>query len=63
MLRIRTKSGTEITIPIDDLESVTEIERASGAERPVPPHPFLHREGAVRCAACWQDRRHPSHAG
>jgi len=58
---IRTKSGVELRIPIDDVDTVTEIEPISGNERAVVPHPYLHREGVNRCAACWQDRLHPSH--
>jgi hypothetical protein len=61
MLLIRTKSGTEIRVPVSDLESITEIEPSSGTERPVAPHPYLHREGVNRCAACWRDRLHPAH--
>jgi len=61
VLVIRTKSGTEIRLPLDDLDSITEIEPASGDERPVPPHPYVHREGVNRCAACWRERTHPSH--
>lgn len=62
MIVIRTKSGTEIRIPVNDLDTITEIEPATGLDREVPPHPYLHREGVNRCAACWQDRLHPSHA-
>ena len=62
MLLIRTHSGAEIRIPMDDLDTITEVESASGIEREIPAHPFLHREGTVRCVACWQDRLHPSHA-
>jgi hypothetical protein len=61
VLVIRTKSGTEIRLPLDDLDSITEVEPASGDERPVPPHPYVHREGVNRCAACWRERTHPSH--
>lgn len=61
MLVIRTKSGAEIRVPLDDVESIVEIEQVSGTERPIPPHPYLHREGAARCMACWRDRLHPSH--
>lgn len=61
MLVIRTKSGTEIRIPVDDIDSIIEIEPASGAEKPVAPHPYLHREGVNRCAACWQVRLHLCH--
>lgn len=62
MIVIRTKSGTEIRIPVNDLDTITEIEPATGLDREVPPHPYLHREGVNRCAACWQDRLHPAHA-
>lgn len=61
MLLIRTKSGTEVRIPIDELDSIEEVEPATGSAKPVPPHPYLHREGVNRCAACWRDRLHPSH--
>jgi len=61
MLVIRTRGGAEIRVPLDDIESITEIEPSSGAERSVAPHPYLHREGVNRCAACWKDRTHPSH--
>jgi hypothetical protein len=37
------------------------VDARSGKERPTPPHPYLHREGVHRCAACWQERIHPSH--
>ena len=63
MLVIRTKSGMEIRLPLAELESITEVEPASGDERPVPPHPYVHREGVNRCAACWRERTHPSHSG
>lgn len=63
MIVIRTKSGTEIRVPLVDLESITEVEPTTGDARPVPRHPYLHREGVNRCAACWQDRLHPSHTG
>ena len=36
MLVIRTKSGTEIRIPLDDVDTITQIEPRSGDERPVP---------------------------
>jgi hypothetical protein len=61
MLVIRTKSGSEIRIPLDEIDTVTQVEPASGAEREVPPHPYLHREGVNRCSACWKERTHPSH--
>ena len=61
MLLIRTKSGAELRIPIDDVESIDEIEPVSGDAKPIPSHPYLHREGVNRCAACWQARLHPSH--
>jgi hypothetical protein len=62
MLVIRAKNAVEIRIPLDELESITEIEPTSGAERPVPTHPYLHREGVNRCLACWKPRTHPSHS-
>jgi hypothetical protein len=61
VLVIRTVGGTEIRIPLEQLESISEIEPASGAERDVPPHAYMHREGVNRCAACWRPRTHPSH--
>lgn len=61
MLVIRTVHGTEIRIPLDQVDSITEVDAGSGKERPTPPHPYLHREGVHRCAACWQERIHPSH--
>jgi hypothetical protein len=62
MIIIRTKSGTEIRVPLDDLDSITEVEPTSGHERPVPPHPYMHREGVNRCAACWRPRIDPAHS-
>lgn len=62
MLVVRTKSGTEIRIPIADLDYVTEVEPTTGVEKDIPAHPYLHREGVNRCAACWQERLHPSHS-
>ena len=62
MLIIRTVSGTEVRIPIADVESITEVEDVSGAERQPPPHPYLHREGVNRCAACWRPRTDSSHS-
>jgi hypothetical protein len=61
MLVIRTVNGVEMRVPIDQLDRITEAEPRSGSERPTPPHPYLHREGVNRCAACWKDRAHPSH--
>ena len=61
MLVIKTLSGAEIRIPLQDLDSITEIEPKSGDLRKVPPHPYLHREGVNRCAACWRPRIDPSH--
>ena len=61
MLVIRTIDGAEIRVPVDKVESITEVEPSSGVERPVPPHPYLHREGVNRCAACWRERIHPAH--
>jgi len=62
MIVITTKHGAEIRIPLDDVESIVEIEPVSGQERDVPPHPYLHREGVNRCAACWRPRTHPAHS-
>ena len=61
VLVIKTVSGTEIRIPLNDIETITEIEPVSGEEQDVPPHPYIHREGVNRCAACWKLRTHPSH--
>jgi len=61
MLVIRTVSGVEIRLPMEELGSITEIEPTSGVEREIPPHPYLHREGVNRCAACWRPRTHASH--
>lgn len=58
---VRLALWPEIRIPVDDIDSIVEVESASGAEKPLAPHPYLHREGVNRCAACWQDRLHPSH--
>jgi hypothetical protein len=60
MVVIKTKGGVELRVPRRDLESITEV-APSGDEHPVPAHPYLHREGVNRCAACWQDRLHPAH--
>jgi hypothetical protein len=48
MLVIRTVSGVEMRVPIDQLDSITQVEPGSGSERPTPRHPYLHREGAAR---------------
>ncbi len=61
MLVIKTVGGTEIRIPLSEVDSVTEIEAESGQEREVPPHPYIHREGVNRCAACWRPRTDRSH--
>jgi len=61
MLVIKTVSGGEFRIPLDDIESITEVDPGSGSEREPPPHPYLHREGVNRCAACWRPRAHRSH--
>ena len=61
VLVIKTVSGVEIRIPLNEVDSITEIEPTSGDEREVPPHPYIHREGVNRCAACWQPRTHRSH--
>jgi hypothetical protein len=60
-LVIRTKSGAELRVPLDDVDTITEVEGAGGSERPTAPHPYLHREGVNRCAACWRDRSDPAH--
>ena len=61
MLIIKTRSGVELRVPIAEIENITEIEPASGTERRPPPHPYLHREGVNRCAACWRPRTDASH--
>jgi hypothetical protein len=61
VLVIKTHSGAEIRIPLDEVESITELEPKSGEARQLPQHPYIHREGVSRCAACWQPRTHPSH--
>jgi hypothetical protein len=61
MLVIRTVGGTELRIPLAEIETITEVEPASGAEREPPAHPYIHREGVNRCAACWRPRLDPSH--
>jgi hypothetical protein len=61
VLVITTKSGAEIRLPVEEIESISEFERSSGEERAVPPHPYLHREGVNRCMACWKPRTHSSH--
>ncbi len=61
MLVIRTTSGAEIRVPVADLDTITEIEPSTGTERSVSPHPYLHREGVNRCAACWKPRTDPAH--
>ena len=61
MLIIKTVGGAEIRIPLNELDSIVEIEPESGKARVVPPHPYLHREGVNRCAACWRPRAHESH--
>ena len=62
MLVIKTVSGAEIRIPLQDLDSIAEIEPLSGELRDVPPHPYLHREGVNRCAAYWRPRIDGSHS-
>jgi hypothetical protein len=61
MLCIKTRTGGEIRIPLSDIESISEIEPVSGTVREPPPHPYLHREGVNRCAACWRPRTDQSH--
>ena len=61
MLIIKTLSGIEIRLPIEDIDSITEVEPTTGGEREPPPHPYMHREGVNRCAACWRPRTDPSH--
>jgi len=65
MLVIKTVGGAEFRIPVRDIESITEIEPESGEAREIPPHPYFHREGVTRCAACWRppaDKSHTAHA-
>jgi hypothetical protein len=61
MLVIRTKSGIEVRVPLDEIDTIFELEPTSGSEKPVAPHPYLHREGVNRCVACWKERSHPAH--
>lgn len=61
MLIIKTVTGAELRIPLQDIESITEIEPETGNAREIPPHPYLHREGVNRCAACWRPRADQSH--
>jgi hypothetical protein len=61
MMVIRTVHGTEIRVPVADIESITESDPHSGVVREPPPHPYLHREGVNRCAACWRPRTDVSH--
>ena len=61
VLVMKTVSGTEIRVPLQELESIVEIEPASGEEREMPPHPYMHREGVNRCAACYRPRTDRSH--
>ncbi len=61
MLVIKTVHGAEIRVPVAEIESIVEVEPASGDERIPPPHPYLHREGVNRCMACWRPRTDPSH--
>jgi hypothetical protein len=58
---IRLVNGVEIRIPLEQIESIVDVVPASGEERPVPPHPYIHTEGVKRCAACWKEAAHPSH--
>jgi hypothetical protein len=62
MIVITTKHGAAIRIPVAELESIVEIEPTTGNERGLPPHPYLHREGVNRCAACWRPRTDLSHS-
>lgn len=61
MLLIKTRGGAEVRIPLSELESIREIEPATGKERMPPPHAYIHREGVNRCAACDRPRTDPSH--
>jgi hypothetical protein len=61
VLVIKTVSGTEIRIPLHDIESMSEVEPSTGETRHAPPHPYIHREGVNRCMACWRARTDPSH--
>jgi hypothetical protein len=58
---VRLVNGVEIRIPLDQIESIMDVEPVSGEERPIPPHPYIHREGVKECAACWKEAAHPSH--
>jgi hypothetical protein len=61
MLIIKTIGGSELRIPLSELDSIVEIDTATGDEREPPAHPYIHREGVNRCAACWRLRTDPSH--
>ena len=61
MLVIKTMSRVEVRIPLEDIDSITEIEPDSGVARHVPPHPHDHRAGVNRCAACWRPWTDMSH--
>jgi hypothetical protein len=39
MLVIRTVNGVELRVPIDQVDSITEVETGAGTERSIPPHP------------------------
>ena len=58
---IRLVNGVELRLPLDQIESITDVEPESGVERHIDPHPYIHRDGVDRCAACWKEQSHPSH--
>ena len=53
MIVITTTDGLELRLPVAAIETIREVD-PTGEERQVPPHPYLHREGVQRCAACWR---------
>ena len=61
MLLIKTTDGAEIRLPIATIEEIKELEK-TGEERAVARHPYLHRDGVQRCAACWRPPLDPAHA-
>jgi hypothetical protein len=60
MLVLTTTNNVEIRIPLDEIAEVREVE-PTGDTRPMAPHPYLHREGVQRCAACWRSPLDPAH--
>ena len=60
MIRITTTDGIEIELPIKSIENIREV-GPTGEDRPIARHPYLHREGVQRCAACWRPPLDPAH--